>query len=176
MSESNKTVNVILIEQQKAPTFKLINGLTLGFIYSMISSIMSSISTIFLKKTVFFNGVDNSIMRSLVIAIFSIPIAKNKGLSIFSSKNPNKYLIITSINSITVILFFVALRLISPSDAVSLLNTNILYLAILSRILFKEKFSIIHLLALSLVLSGTIFITQPSFIFREVIKIFVSNY
>lgn len=163
MSESNKTVR--LLEKTSPP--KPMKGLLYGFIFSILSAILNSISSIFVKKTVFFSGVDNAIIRFLVIMICSISIAKHKGVQIFSSKNPNKYLLLLGANAVTVIGFYIAMRLVSPSDAVSLLNTCILYLAIFSRIFLKEKFSIVHVVALALVGSGIIFITQPSYIFID---------
>lgn len=170
MSESNKIVSEVLnlkeqpVEKPSPP--KEMKALLYGFIFSMLSAIMSSVSSIFVKKTVFFSGVDNAIIRFLVIMVSSIFIAKHKGYQIFSSKNPNKYLLLLGANAVLLFGFYIAMRLISPSDAVSLLNTCILYLAIFSRIFLKEKFSIVHVVALALVASGIIFITQPSYIFQ----------
>ena len=143
----------------------------LGFFYSILSSLAAAFSSIFLKKTVFFSGVDNAMIRFIIMMIVSTFIAKYQKLEIFSAKNPNKYLLIKGASSIGLIVFYIALRLISPSDAVSLLNTNIIYVAIFSRMFLKEKFSIVHVIALVFVVSGITFITQPSFVFKKVIKL-----
>jgi len=138
-----------------------------GFLFSLMNSITNTIASVFLKKAVFFSAVDNGVIRFFLMIVLSSSIAKYNGLQIFSSDNPNKYLLIRGVYSLGVIFYYIALRLISPSDAVSLVNTNIIFLAILSRLFLKEKFSIVHLVALGLVIFGCIFITQPTFLFAN---------
>lgn len=171
MSKTNELPsNALIISEEPIVKKTLVNSHPprrpfLGFSFSILGSLTAGFSSIFLKKTVFFSGVDNAMIRFTIMLIASVCIAKYHRLEIFSAKNPNKYLLIKGASSLGLIVFYVALRLISPSDAVSLLNTNIIYVAIFSRIFFKEKFSIVHVAALALVGSGIIFITQPNFIF-----------
>ncbi len=58
----------------------------LGFFYSILSSLAAAFSSIFLKKTVFFSGVDNAMIRFIIMMIVSTFIAKYQKLEIFSAK------------------------------------------------------------------------------------------
>ena len=49
----------------------------------------------------------------------------------------------------------------------ALSHTNIIFTAIMSRIILKEKLGIQHLIAIFLTLSGVILITKPSFMFEN---------
>lgn len=165
LKDSDKSTASALDE--KIPYLISIKAPLYGFLFSILNSIANTLASVFLKKAVFFSAVDNGVIRFFLMIILSGSIAKYNGLQIFSSTNPNKYLLIRGVYALGVIFYYIALRLISPSDAVSLVNTNIIFLAILSRVFLKERFSIVHVLALVLVLTGCVFITQPTFLFNN---------
>ena len=63
------------------------------------------------------------------------------------------------------LLFFnISIKLINPSDAVALFFTNIIIVSVLARIIFKEKFTIAHIVALIAMIFGIGLISQPSFL------------
>lgn len=71
-----------------------------------------------------------------------------------------------SISGIGQVSLYLAIKMMNPADAISLFSCNIIFVAILSRIILKEKFTILHIIALLFVICGTILITQPSFLVK----------
>lgn len=68
-------------------------------------------------------------------------------------------------NTFGLILLYLALRFIPPSDLSAIGHTSIIVTALLSRIFLKEKLGIPHLFALALTVLGVFFISKPSFLF-----------
>ena len=71
-----------------------------------------------------------------------------------------------SISGIGLVCLYLSIKMIDPSDATSLFSCNVIFVSILSRIFMKEKFTILHVIALVFVVCGTLLITQPSFLFH----------
>ena len=55
--------------------------------------------------------------------------------------------------------------MLTPSDAAALGNTSIIFTAVLARIFLKEQLGVIHFVAITLTITGVIFISKPSFLF-----------
>ena len=136
---------------------------------------MGTIGNILVKKTTFFNGFDISLVRYAIMFTISAAVAKHKRLHLFSRDHPNRQLYGRSVSGLGMILFAITIKLIDPSDAVSLFSTNVIYIAVLSRIFFKEMFSLIHIISLVSVLAGVILITQPAFLFEYDTKTIIQN-
>ena len=146
-----------------------------GFFYALISSIFFTNSAITIKKNTFFNGFDISFTRYITMILCGSLIAKYKGLPIFSSEYPNRILCSRALSGFGMTFGTLTMTLIDPSDAVSLKQTNIIFIAILSRIIFKEKFTIIQLIAFAVIFTGVIFITQPAYIFSTIDQVSFCN-
>lgn len=151
----------------KPSIFEAHKSAFLGISLALLSSVMTTTGNILTKKASFFNGFDISFIRYASMFLTSACIAKYKGIDLFSRSYPNKLLYARATSGLGMIIYTVTLKLIDPSDAVSLFSTNIIYIAILSRIFFHEKFTILHIFSLFTVFGGVILITQPAFLFND---------
>lgn len=153
--------------EPKLSIFEAYKNTFYGILFALLSSLMITTSNILTKKASFFNGFDISFIRYATMFLTSSCIAKYKGMDLFSRSYPNKILYARAMSGLGMIIYTVTLKLIDPSDAVSLFATNIIYIAILSRIFFHEKFTILHIVSLFTVFGGVILITQPAFLFNN---------
>ena len=139
-----------------------------GFICAIISSILLVFANLLVKKTNFLNGFDQLIIRYFFQLIVLLVIAMYKRLNLLGTREQRKYLVIRGVfGAIGLECLYVSIRLVKPSDTTSLFACNVIFIAIVSRIYLKEKFTVIHVLALVLIVVGVVFITQPSFLFAE---------
>lgn len=137
----------------------------IGFLFAMLSSIMNVTANLLLKKTMFFNEFDNSTIRYVVQLALLFIIAKATHHSTLGKRSDLKLLVFRgSISAVGLVSLYTSIKLIDPSDAISLFSCNVIFVAILSRIFLKEKFTVMHLMALIFVVCGVFLITQPSFL------------
>jgi drug/metabolite transporter (DMT)-like permease len=105
-----------------------------------------------------------------------VPLAIKKKQNIFGDKGHRLILSMRGmLASIGIICFFSAVRLINPSDAVALFNCCIIFIAVLARILLKEKLTIVHLISLCVTMIGILLITQPKILFLSLQSTKTSN-
>jgi drug/metabolite transporter (DMT)-like permease len=144
----------------------------IGFSLSMVASVFQTASNILLRKTYFFNEFDNSTIRFVVQLLVGISIAIVTKNSLVGKRTDLKLLLGRgAISGIGLSAFYASIKLIDPSDAISLFSCNVIFVAILSRIFMKEKFTVLHLLALVFVVFGVFLITQPSFLIAKPFKL-----
>ena len=144
----------------------------IGFSLSMVASVFQTSSNILLRKTYFFNEFDNSTIRFVVQLLVGISIAIVTKNSLVGKRTDLKLLLGRgAISGIGLSAFYASIKLIDPSDAISLFSCNVIFVAILSRIFMKEKFTVLHLLALVFVVFGVFLITQPSFLIAKPFKL-----
>ena len=85
----------------------------------------------------------------------------------FGEKKERKLLILRgSFGVVALTCLHFSIKLIDPSDSVSILHTNVVFVAFLARFFLKEKFSFAFLIAMFLTIIGIFFIAQPSFLTR----------
>ena len=63
-------------------------------------------------------------------------------------------------------LYYQAIRVLPPSDLGALGSTSVIFTAILSRFIFKEKFGIPIFASILLTIIGVTLISKPSFLFK----------
>ena len=144
----------------------------IGFSLSMVASVFQTSSNILLRKTYFFNEFDNSTIRFVVQLLVGISIAIVTKNSLVGKRTDLKLLLGRgAISGLGLSAFYASIKLIDPSDAISLFSCNVIFVAILSRIFMKEKFTVLHLLALVFVVFGVFLITQPSFLIAKPFKL-----
>lgn len=137
----------------------------LGFLLAMVSSMLNVTSSLLLKKTSFFNEFDNSTIRYIIQLSLLFIIAKATDNSTLGKRSDLKLLVARgAISGVGLVSLYTSIKLIDPSDAISLFSCNVIFVAILSRIFLKEKFTVMHLMALVFVVCGVFLITQPSFL------------
>lgn len=157
------------MEQKKGPQFfQCFNSIKkplTGFFWAMIASITTTIGHVAQKKTTFFNEFDNSAMRfALQLLVLFIFALVTRASLVGQRVNLKLLLARGSVSVGGVIAYLAAMKLIDPSDAVSLFSCNVIFVAILSRIFMKEKFTVLHFFAFIFFVPGILFITQPSFL------------
>ena len=139
-----------------------------GFILSITSVLMLVFSNILVRKAPFYNGFDIALLRFVFQFIILIIIAKCKNLSSFGSKEVRKLLLIRgAIGAIGMPCHFTSLKLVDPSDTISVFSCNVIIIMFMSRIYLKEKISVVQIAAVLFILSGVMLIAQPSFLIHK---------
>lgn len=155
---ANKRIRLIMIRLRKC----------IGFIYAILSAFFLSFSNVLIKKSTIFNGSEQAVIRyvfQLVIMIIIGLVTKNNLLGPIESR---KILIIRGLCGMTYLLsLHFSVKLIAPSDTVSLLHLNIIIVSILARIFLNEKINLAHIFSVVLSTIGVFLIAQPSFIFSH---------
>ena len=124
--------------------------------FTIASAFFLSIANIFTRKAILFSGSESSLFSYLfgLVAMLCIKLYKRE--------NPlgpkgHRYLVFIRAFFIVFALITIktAVRLISPSDATAIFHINVIVVAILARILFKEILSFIHIFCVFIALTGT---------------------
>ena len=141
-----------------------------GILFSILASLSYVGQNLFLKKTTYFNQFDNSSIRYFLQMIVLFIIAKLCKQKIFGgSRAILKLLISRGIFGVFgMVGLYWSIRLINPSDVVSLFGCNTIFVAILSRIFLKEKLTLMHIIAIVVMVAGVFLITEPSFLVKKV--------
>ena len=126
---------------------------------------MNTTSNILTKRTRFFNGFDIALVIFTTMLLVSLAIAKYNRLALLGSHVPKMLMAFRAASGLGIMIFPVTVKLIDPSDAVSLFATNIIYIAVMSRIFFRDMFTVMHGVSLTAVIAGVILITQPGLLF-----------
>ncbi len=155
---ANKRIRLMMIRLRKC----------IGFIYAILSAFFLAFSNVLIKKSTIFNGSEQAVIRyvfQLVIMIIIGLVTKNNLLGPIESR---KILIIRGLCGMTYLLsLHFSVKLIAPSDTVSLLHLNIIIVSILARIFLNEKINLAHIFSVVLSTIGVFLIAQPSFIFSH---------
>ena len=143
-------------------SFKPFNGI----FFALFSSMLLSLSNVFIKKAQITTGSEQALVRNIVQAIImtiTIVITKN---TFFGPKNVRHYLVIRGMCcAVGMIALTFSMKLINPSDAASLVHLNTMITTVLARLFLKENLSIAHLAGLLVSAVGVLMITQPPLIF-----------
>lgn len=126
-----------------------------GSMFGVLAALFYSISDIFLRKTVFMNGSEQTFVRYTLQLFIMIPIARYNKLDLLGTREYRVYLICRGIfGALSLICFNFCLKLIDPSDAASLINVNIVFVSIIGHFFLNEKLDFKHLIAICLSLCG----------------------
>ena len=139
-----------------------------GAFFSLISIILNVLCQVLVRKTTFFSAYETALIRFILQSIVLFGIAKYKGLALFGSKKCRPFLFTRGIiGTFGMSAHYTSLKLIDPSDTISLFSCHVIFVVILARIFLKEKIKASHNLAAVIVILGVIFIAQPSFLFPK---------
>jgi drug/metabolite transporter (DMT)-like permease len=95
------------------------------------------------------------------------PLIRFKKLNPLGPKPHRKILFFRSVvGTIGLLCFFFAYKFLDPSDAASLFHSSVIMIALLARIVLKEKLSFFHIFALLFTIIGVFFISKPETIFK----------
>ena len=126
-----------------------------GIFFSVISAICLSIYSTLIKKAKIFSGSEQACVQYVLRLIILITIARLKGLNIFGKREERKLLALRGLfGALTMIFMNFSLKLITPSDSVALMHTNIVFISIMARFFLKEKFSLMDFIILVLTVIG----------------------
>ncbi|CAF0988720.1 unnamed protein product [Brachionus calyciflorus] len=157
--------NPLLINKNK---IKNVSYRHMGFIYALLSAFFFALSGTITKYCYYFNGSEQTAIRYLIQLVIMLIIGVYRGENLLGENGQRKILFFRACFGTTGLLFItISYKMIDPSDTVSLVNCSIIIVSVLSRLVFKEKYSMCHLVALSLTSIGVVLISQPSFLINK---------
>lgn len=158
--DSNKLKN----ESEKCSFISKYKGMLMAF----FSAFLTSIIVITIKKCYLYTGSEQLVIRYIIQGIIMYIISKYKKIKLLGPKKYRKLLVVRGmINNITMGCAYFSIALINPSDQSSIVQSSIIITALFGRIFLKEKLSIVHIFSLGLTVSGVLFISQPTFLFKS---------
>jgi drug/metabolite transporter (DMT)-like permease len=139
-----------------------------GVFLAFTTAFLGSIMIILVKKASMLNGIDQNFIRySSQLVITGIFIYYKK---IDLGEHWDKRGILLSravVGVIGLMASYTAVSLTHPSDSTALANSSIVLTAVVSRFLFKEKFTPVHVVSIVMACAGVVLISQPTFIFKS---------
>jgi drug/metabolite transporter (DMT)-like permease len=159
--ESDSHIKPEPVKKRKSK-FKSIYGILLAFGCAISHSIMSVI----IKKAHLLSGGEQTAIRYLIQTILMAMVVIYKKIDVFKYRDQACLLVSRALLGVVgLITAYFAIIFVNPSDSSSIINSSIVITALLSRVLLKEKLSIVHVVAIITTVVGVVFISQPSFIF-----------
>ncbi len=121
-----------------------------------------------IKKSNLFNGSEQAVIRYTFQLMIMIIIACRTHNNLLGPKESRKILIVRGVLGMTYLLsLHFSVKLISPSDSVSLVHLNIVIVSLLARVFLSEKINLAHIVSLIMSMAGVFLIAQPSFLFNK---------
>jgi drug/metabolite transporter (DMT)-like permease len=142
-----------------------------GYIFGILFALISCIANLFIKISPLLNGCNHAVIRYFFQLLLMIYFIKKNKLSLFEKNhdNSNNKLLLLILRGFAgcfaVILGFFSLSYLDLSDLEVIINSSVIFTALLARFFLKEKFTIIHIFSLVLTLVGVFFIIRPNFMF-----------
>ena len=139
-----------------------------GIFYTLTASLMF-VSATFIIKQLGVDLLDAFILRFFLQTILTLVFALYKHYTLLGGTRQQIVLQILccTTGAVGFFLFFTAIRYIELSDANTLCYTRVVWTVVLSVIVYRERPSIVTLIALPLTLLGVVFVTQPSLLFQS---------
>ena len=139
-----------------------------GIFFALLTAFCNSLANVLIKKANFFSGSDIATSRYIIQLTAMLVFGFFAKTNLLGKKEIRKTLLLIGIfNTCIVLLFFLSVKLISPSESSALYQLNMIMIPVFARCYLKEKFSIFNLFSLVLSVVGVLFISQPSFIFEH---------
>lgn len=128
----------------------------IGFVFAIVSALLSSTSPIFVKKALLFTAVEQSVIRYTVQFLLIGLIIARKRVNPFGLAK-NRWLLVLRgfLGMATLTAWYISLKFINPIDAIAIVYTNVIIVFLFARFTLGEHFSIVHMMALLLAVSGT---------------------
>lgn len=139
-----------------------------GIFYTLLASFLFTASTFAIKEL----GID--LLDALLLRFFIqtgltliFALYKNYALLGGSIREKTLQILCCTTGAAGLFLFFIAVRYIELSDAVTLTYTRVVWTVIAGVVVYHERPSVGTLVALPMTLVGVVFVTQPSFFFSS---------
>lgn len=128
----------------------------LGFAFALISGFIFALSNVFYKKASFFNGAEKSLSMYIILFVLITSLLLWQRQSFLATPQVRRDLCMRGFCGVVyVIIFQFSLTFIEPPDSIALSRTNIILVAIVSRLLFKEMLNFTHILAIISTIIGS---------------------
>lgn len=145
-----------------------------GQLLAFLSAVIGSFTTILIKKSNLLYPTEQAAIRYIFVLVIMFLIASKKNLNIFGEKIDRRLLLIRGMTgTMGLMLAYVALSLLNPSDFSAITQSNVIITAFLARIYLKEKLTLAHFLSVLLTIVGVLLISQPTFLFP---RTFIVNF
>ena len=139
-----------------------------GYLMGLLCALCFSLTSIIMKQCSTLVGSEHSLIRYILQLFMMLFLIKYKNIAVFGPKKEQPILLLRALLSIlTILLVFFSSKYLYPSDLMTLGNLSIIFTAFLSRIVLKEKLTIVHIVALLLTIIGIACIYRPVFLFHS---------
>ena len=139
-----------------------------GFFYGILSAMFLALSNVFIKKTIILNGSEQVIVRYTVQLLIMVAIIMFTRSGFLGPVESRRLLMLRGfLGVLTLVSAHFTVKLINPTDAVSIFSLKTIFVAIIARILLNEKINLAHLVCLIFSIIGVFLITQQSLIFTS---------
>ena len=138
-----------------------------GIWLALVSAFFLALSNTFIKKARFLCGSEQTFVRYVVQLVIMMAIMCRNKLNVLGDADGKQRRLLAYrgiFGTIGLVCIHFSVKMIDPSDAVALIHTNVVIVAVLSRFLLNEKLSIMQIGALTLTCVGVIFISKPRFL------------
>lgn len=126
-----------------------------GIFFALMSTLFVSISTVFIKKAELFTGTELTSIRFGLQLIIALLIAYFNDVNIFGPRKLINLLVLRGIlGMFALTMYHVAVKFIKPSDATTIVQMNIIFVAFIARFTLKEKFSFFHIISMLMAVTG----------------------
>lgn len=135
----------------------------IGLIFALASAFFLSLAGVLARKCVIFTASEITLLSFIMVLITMTILMARKAKSPLGPKGHRSLMTARALlYALTIFSTMTSVKLISPSDTMSLFHTNVIFLTILSRLIFKEKMSFIHVICLFMAIIGKL---NDSFLF-----------
>ena len=142
-----------------------------GLFLALLSAFFLAISNVCIKNVRILSGSEQSTVRYVfqLLIMGVILVRQTPRLHMLGESSQRRLLAVCGLSgAVGLISLHLAVKLIDPSDAVALIRTNVIIVALFSRVVLGEKFSLLQIGGLALTVAGVVFICQPTFLLKLV--------
>jgi drug/metabolite transporter (DMT)-like permease len=155
---SRVTADLMVVIEPMSSINKSKKSNYIGVLLAFMSTLVVSGVPVFVKKALLFKAVEQSAIRYIVqFFVMLLVIAKNR-LNPFGEAGNRRLLVLRGFFGMaTLTCWYISLKFINPTDSIAISYTNVIIVFIFARFTLDEHFSIVHLIALFMAVSGKIF-------------------
>lgn len=154
LCDGDNVITVAVIDEKSRPAGSRINSI-LGISATLLSSVFSAFSIVLVKKAQLFTGPEQTIVRLGVQLVTMLSIAFHQHVNVLGPAKERKLLLFRGfLGMIGQTGFHSAIKFINPSDAVTIFQTNVIFVAILARLILNEKLSFVDIFSMILAIAG----------------------
>lgn len=138
-----------------------------GLIYALLAPLCFAMCNSLMRKCNILSFSEIALIRFIIQFIVTLPI--NIKYKRNGKGNHVKLSIRSIFNVLSVMLFYFSIQLIDPSDVTALFDCSVIFITLFARIFLKELLTIVHILVLIITVIGVFLISQPEFLFSNMV-------